>query len=147
MERRITTRGIIFKDGKLFAVQHKVHSADQFWNTAGGGLDPGEAFIDGVRREMVEETGIVPDVGKLLFIQQFYSNGIENIDLFFHIKNSDDYINIDLTSTSHGDIEIAKYGFIDPKAERLLPVFLQKIDIQAHIDGREPVFISNSLAE
>ena len=30
-----------------------------YWFTAGGGLDPGESFIDGALRELREETGLV----------------------------------------------------------------------------------------
>lgn len=146
MERRIATRGIIYKDGKIFAVQIKANSANQFWCTAGGGLDPGEALVDGIHREMIEETGITPEVGNLLFVQQFIADGQDNLEFFFHIKNADDYLNIDLSLTTHGDIEIAAYDFIDPKTENILPAFLQTIDIQAHIDGREPVFVYNQPA-
>lgn len=31
----------------------------EFWTTPGGGLDPGEGLEDGLRRELLEETGLV----------------------------------------------------------------------------------------
>jgi ADP-ribose pyrophosphatase YjhB (NUDIX family) len=32
-----------------------------FWATPGGALEPGESFVDGARRELAEETGLVID--------------------------------------------------------------------------------------
>jgi 8-oxo-dGTP pyrophosphatase MutT (NUDIX family) len=143
--RRIATRGIIYKDGKIYAQQLKNNADDQFWCTPGGGLDPNEGLIDGLYREMIEETGIVPVIGRLLFVQQFYDNK-ENIEFFFHITNSDDYTSVDLSATTHGDIEIATHGFIDPTKENILPAFLQTVDIARYIDGTLPPLVSNELA-
>jgi 8-oxo-dGTP pyrophosphatase MutT (NUDIX family) len=33
-------------------------TGEEFWATPGGGLDPGEALEDGLRRELLEETGL-----------------------------------------------------------------------------------------
>lgn len=75
-QRRIAVRGIIFKDGKLLGQQTKHpegEAAHDYWCTPGGGLEGGESLHGGLHREMIEETGIGPRIGKLLFVQQ-YSN-------------------------------------------------------------------------
>lgn len=140
-ERLVTSRGIIFKEGKLFL--QKLHSsggANTFWSTPGGKNDPYESVVDNVRREMIEETGVVPEIGRLLFVQQFYEKEREYIEFFFHITNPDDYESIDLAHTTHGKIEVAEYGFVDPHAERVLPAFLSELDIQDYIDNEKPVY-------
>lgn len=147
--RRVSTRGIIFKDGKLLCQRLK-NSADgvvrDYWCTPGGGLDIGESLTDGLYREMIEETGIAPKIGKLLFIQQFSENGIkEEMDFFFHIENPEDYELIDLSATSHGELEIEHVEFIVPGQHIVLPKFLQTVDIQASIDGSEPVLVYSYL--
>lgn len=90
---------------------------------------------------MIEETGITPNIGKLLFIQQFTDtnaasrHGInEQLELFFHITNWQDYQNINLEKTSHGVEEVAECGFVDPKTTHILPDYLQQVDLAWLID-------------
>jgi ADP-ribose pyrophosphatase YjhB (NUDIX family) len=144
-ERRINTRGIIYKDGKLFAQQLKGNSGKGgFWSTPGGGLDAGESLKDGLHREMIEETGIAPVIGKLLFIQQFNDGTREQLEFFFHIENADDYELINLAATTHGEIEVDRDGFIDPKTENVLPGFLQKLNIREYIETQMPIYVASN---
>ena len=58
-KRRINTRAIIYRDGKILAVKHKHGDEISFYYAApGGGLDPHESLTDGLIRELREETGI-----------------------------------------------------------------------------------------
>lgn len=151
--RRINVRGIIFKNGQVFAQQllpgHSGKAKD-YWCLPGGGLEAGESLQQGLYREMVEETGVAPVIGNLLFVQQFDGNGSkydEQIDFIFNITNVDDYKKIDLASTSHGPIEIKTSEFIDPKIHKILPDFLQKIELSDYINNDKPVLIINNLNE
>lgn len=146
LRRRVNVRGIIFKDGKLLAQQLTPGSngeARDYWCTPGGGIDDGESLYEGLHREMIEETGIAPKIGKLLFIQQFYDGEKEQLEFFFHIENPEDYDEIDLVATSHGLAEVSTVDFIDPKTLNVLPVFLTTLDIQSYVDGTLPVRIES----
>lgn len=145
--RRIAVRGIIFKDGKLLCqrLKSKDGMPRNFLCTPGGGLDSREGLIDGLHREMIEETGISPEIGNLLFIQQLADGDEEHLEFFFHIKNADDYAAIDLSKTSHGELEIATVEFVDPFTENVLPAFLQTADIDGAIKNQMPVEIINYL--
>jgi 8-oxo-dGTP pyrophosphatase MutT (NUDIX family) len=126
MIRRVTARGIVFKDGKLLCARlqpYKGSIAGDYWCVPGGGVDPGEALIAALEREMIEETGIKPVIGKLLYIQQFTLKDVEQLEFFFHITNTEDYEHIDLTKASHAH-EIDTIEFVDPKTVYLLPEFL-----------------------
>lgn len=103
----------------------------------GGGLDEGEALIDGIEREMLEETGIKPVVGSLLYIQQFTHGEKDYLEFFFHITNNEDYLNIDLSKSTHGLEEIEEIGFIDPTGTKILPEFLatEPLEEVATADG------------
>ena len=141
MSRRIAVRGIIVKNGKLF-VQTLKHKDDPnaFWSTPGGGLDDKESVIDGLTREMIEETGKKPVIGNLLYVQQYHDSEQEHMEFFFHIKNAEDYEEIDLAVTTHGMIEVAENGFLDPKTAKVFPLFLRERDIEADILGSSAVF-------
>lgn len=147
--RRVATRAIIFKDGKLLCqrlVPGESGQARTYWCTPGGGLDIGESLEAGLHREMIEETGITPKIGRLLFVQQFSEDGKkEQMEFFFHIENPEDYEAIDLASTSHGQLEIEHVEFIDPRSENVLPAFLQSIDLQRYIDTVQPPLLYNEL--
>lgn len=155
-KRRVCVRGIIFKDGKLFCqeLKKKDGSGRGFWCTPGGGLEPGEALVEGVRREIIEETGIEPSIGKLLFVQQYSETKPsrdhrvdEFLEFFFLIENPDDFDDINLETTSHGTIEISRCEFIDPKANHLLPKFLQTIDIESYIQNDKPAYIYEEFSQ
>jgi ADP-ribose pyrophosphatase YjhB (NUDIX family) len=148
MQRRITARGIIYKNGTLLCQQlvpdHNGKARD-YWCTPGGGLDDSESILDAVHREMIEETGVTPNVGRLLFVQQYFDGEQEEIEFFFHIENADDYSSIDLSKTSHGQLEIKNVGFVDPKSTNVLPKFLTEIDIESFISGQNPPLVVSEL--
>lgn len=136
MNRRVAVRAIIIQEGKLLCVRQKhydggIISDTDFWCTPGGGVDSGEALIPALRREVIEELGPEPDIGQLLYIQQFVHGDTEHLEFFFHVRNADDYADLDLSQTTHGAIEIAEAGFIDTGTHQVLPTFLASEDFSA----------------
>lgn len=102
-------RAVIEQDGKLFVVQHQGH---QTWCLPGGGVDDGESLHAALTREMMEELGVVPDIGPLLVVHQFMRGDLyEGPEFFFRVRNAADFMNIDLTQTTHGAHEIGQFGF------------------------------------
>ncbi len=146
--RRTNVRGIIYRDGKLLVTKFRQqdNTETDYWGTFGGGLDLGESVHAGLYREMIEETGIAPKIGKLLFMQQFHDGEKEQFELFFHIENPEDYTEINLEETSHGILELTRSEFVEPKTNIIWPTFLSTIDIEAHINGELPVHIHNELS-
>lgn len=143
--RRVGVRGIIVHEGRLLCACHwrDDGSRADYWAIPGGGLDPGESLEDGVRRELVEETGIEPVVGRLLFVQQFRSSredADEELEFFYLIENPEAFLNIDLSKTTHGTEEIAEMTFIDPRRTVVLPAFLQEVDLESYVRTPRPVF-------
>jgi 8-oxo-dGTP pyrophosphatase MutT (NUDIX family) len=134
MKRKISARAIVLHEGKLLCVRQKpysdlsgigVRTTNDYWNLPGGKIDEGEALIDCLKREMIEETGIEAMPGNLMYIQQFEYKGTEYLEFFFHVTNGQDYLRVDLSQTTHGEEEIAEIAFVDPKSTEVMPVFLR----------------------
>jgi len=98
---------------------------------------------------MIEETGIEPVIGNLLFTQQFADTGNhgedEQLEFFFAILNPVDYSHVELSETTHGLAEMLSCEFIDPKTSNIYPTFLREVDIDAYLAGSLPVIIWNEL--
>lgn len=50
--------GLIEQDGRLLLVQNRRRDGSLDWTTPGGVIDPGEELIEGLTREVEEETGL-----------------------------------------------------------------------------------------
>lgn len=131
-------------DGKLLCVRLKPYynapDGDyDFWCTPGGGVDMGEPLAEAFKREMIEELGVEPKVGRLLYVQQFERNDDKDIlEFLFLIENPEDYRDVDISKTTHGPDEIEAIDFVDPKSVRVLPEFLQTENLEEFIASNQP---------
>lgn len=127
--RRVSCRGLIIDQGQLLVV--KLKSTDDFYCLPWGKLEYMETIESCIVREVREELNIMPEVGPMLFINQWLLENyhVHLIEFFYLIMNWSDFRHIDLTSSSHG-FEIAELKWIDldDKNTNLLPSFiLQKL--------------------
>lgn len=124
-----TARAIIIHEGKLLVF--KLRQNDDWYSLPGGKMEVGEHIEDVLKREMVEETGIAPVIGKLLVIQDAIlpSKEVQLIEFFFEVKNAADYLNIDFSKTTHGSKEISEARFVAPEdiSVKILPAFLREV--------------------
>ncbi len=146
MNRHVSVRGIAVLDGKLLCVRLKPYPGAivgqyDFWCLPGGGADDQEPLLDAFRREMVEELGIEPIIGRLLYVHQFLvkEKNKDFVEFFFNIENPEDYLRVDLTKTTHGTKEIEKVEFVDPANTHILPEFLSTENLNEFITTEQPV--------
>ncbi|HYH74423.1 MAG TPA: NUDIX hydrolase [Candidatus Saccharimonadales bacterium] len=151
MIRRISVRAIVVHEGKLLCVRLNPYrgslraESEEYWCLPGGGLDEGESLTDGAIREMVEETGIKPELGKLSYVQQFIYEDKDYIEFFFNVKNVEDYLNIDLSKTTHGELEIAEIAFVNPADVVIKPEFLATEPLMEVIASNGPTRVISRL--
>ncbi len=151
-KRRIAVRAIIWHNNKLLAVKHKTKQGGEsaYWALPGGGLNPLESLTDGIKRELLEETGTIAEVGKLLHVQQLQSDredSNEELEFFFHITNPADFTSIHLEKTTHGNQELAKCEFVDPSSVYILPSFLSTVNLKEQVETNQPVLVADNLNE
>lgn len=125
----VRCRGIIVHDGKLLVVRHSKNT--KFVALPGGHLDWGEDIITCIKRELVEELGIEPEIGQLLYVHTFTDNNEKNqsVEFFFEIKNSSTYIDYDKQSRTHAH-ELAEIIWVTGNEDiQILPEEIKK-DLQ-----------------
>ncbi len=124
-------RGIIVDDGELLVVRHP---QSDFFALPGGGMERGEDVKECMERELIEELGIKPDIGRLLYINNYSHHDGErhSVEFLFEILNSKDYRNIDGLDRTHQH-EIEEIRWAKPGEEiNILPKGLRE-DLQANV--------------
>lgn len=115
---------MVVSNNKLLCVRNA--SSPDRWCLPGGKVELGEDIESALIREITEETGIVPILGNLLYVHQFKQNNTYGIpEFFYHVINPEDYDNIDLSLSTHGEKELLEIGFVDSNNSNILPIFLK----------------------
>jgi|SRR3989344_5583693 len=116
----IKVRAIILHNGKLLAVEHPHDKT--FVALPGGHLEWGEDLKECLSREIIEELGVKPDIGRLFYVNIFTQ--VDNkhyVEFFFEIKNGMDYLDTEKLIRSHAH-EITKIVWVSPTDNiRILP--------------------------
>lgn len=116
----VKVRGIILHESKLLIVKH-LNSG--FIALPGGHLEYGEDVIACLKRELVEELGVEPEIGRLLYINTFIENedNTQYVELFFEVKNGEKYLNVEELERTHAH-ELAEILWVSPNNDlEILP--------------------------
>ncbi len=87
---RVRVSGLIVRNDKLLMLKHSgLNRANIFWAPPGGGQKSGESCEAALKREFLEETGLVIIPQKFLFIHEYIEAPLHALELFFlaEVKN------------------------------------------------------------
>lgn len=95
----VRCRGIIVYEDKMLLVRGV---NGKKYALPGGHLEFGESVADCIKREIVEELGVMPILGNILYINNYLDGiGHQSIELFFEIKNGKDFLDCDKLERTH----------------------------------------------
>ena len=106
----IRCRAIIVHDGKILTVRHS--TGNDYYVLPGGHLEWGESVLDCIKREIIEELGIRPEIGRLLYVRNFIDkNDKQSIEFYFEVINPNDYQDVSRLKGTHSH-ELAEICWI-----------------------------------
>ncbi len=97
----VRCRGIILQNNKILAVKH--YEGANFYALPGGHLEFGENTLECIKREIIEELGIEPKIGRLLYVNNLINESGQSVEFFFEITNADDYFDLKKLGGTHRD--------------------------------------------
>lgn len=96
----VRARAVILHEDKLLVVKHSPE--DTFVALPGGHLEWSEDIKECLKREMLEELGVAPEIGRLLYINNFIDKDTtQSIEFFFEVTNSHEYRDIENKTRTH----------------------------------------------
>jgi len=114
----VVVRAIIVDGDKMFLV---VNRKNNFYCPAGGKMEFGEDPRQTLEREMVEELGVKPEIGRLLYIHTFDDGETQVTEFLYEVVNVNDYKNIENMKGTHS-FELSKVVWLDRGSkEKVLP--------------------------
>ncbi len=113
-------RAIIVHEGKLLVVSHPHDTS--FYALPGGHLEWGETPQACVRREVVEELGVEPELGRLLYVNTYLENSRKHVtEFFFEVLNSADFVHLEGRERTHA-FELQAIRWLAPEDDaKILP--------------------------
>jgi ADP-ribose pyrophosphatase YjhB (NUDIX family) len=113
----VRLRAIIIHAGKLLVVTHAGNGPAMA--IPGGKLEFGEDIRKGLEREVVEELGVMPVLGRLLYTNNWSIENEQNIEFFFEVKNGKDYADTSKLKGTHS-FELAEILWLSRENENTL---------------------------
>ncbi len=84
---RVRVCGICIENESILLVNHhSLVKKGDFWGPPGGGMDYGYSAEENLKREFSEETGLIIDIEKFLFVHEYLNPPLHAIELIFKVK-------------------------------------------------------------
>ncbi|MFA6325340.1 MAG: NUDIX hydrolase [Candidatus Paceibacterota bacterium] len=116
----IVCRAIILDGDKMLLVENRKNE-NNFYCTAGGKMEFGENPKQTLEREIFEELGVKPEIGRLLYINTFNDGETQAVDFLYEVLNINDYKNIEKLKGTHSH-ELSKIVWLDRSSDaKVLP--------------------------
>lgn len=109
-------------------VQH--HDGKDFYALPGGHLEWGEDPKTCIVREVIEELGVEPKVGDLLYVNTFSGGETQYVEFFFEILNPADFLDLGGRPRSHA-FELKDIAWVGPDDLRTIKPKILEDDFRA----------------
>jgi ADP-ribose pyrophosphatase YjhB (NUDIX family) len=109
----IVCRAVIVDDEKMLLVEN---SKNNFYCPAGGKMEFGEEPRQTLEREIIEELGVKPEIGRLLYINTYNDGEAQEVGFMYEVLNTADYKDIEKLKGTHS-FELSKIVWLDRSSD------------------------------
>lgn len=86
---RVRVCGVCIENDKILLIHHRgLGKNNSLWAPPGGGMDYGEDAEQALKREFLEETGLLITLERFLFVHEYLDPPLHGIELFFEVKRT-----------------------------------------------------------
>jgi ADP-ribose pyrophosphatase YjhB (NUDIX family) len=90
---RVRVCGILIEKDRILLVNHRgLNKTNLFWCPPGGGIQFGESAAESLQREFREETGLEIEVMDFLCVNEYISQALQAVELFFLVRRISGYV-------------------------------------------------------
>lgn len=119
LPRAVKCRAIINSGPKLLLVRQ---AGEKWWCLPGGKVRAGETLAECLERELVEELGVKPRIGKMFYIRELIDHVGHTIEFYFHVKNGKDFKKAETKDASHR-FELDEFRIVNLEEEKDLVIY------------------------
>ncbi len=86
LQYRIRAAAIVVDGDSMLLVQHQSDDSfggEPWWVPPGGGVERDESLMECTRREVLEETGLSVELGRIAYVRAFVEPGWYHCEIFF----------------------------------------------------------------
>jgi 8-oxo-dGTP diphosphatase len=84
---RVRACGLLIQNQKYLLVNHAgLNPENIFWHFPGGGVNPAESITQALKRELMEETGLVVEVQEFINWHEHFNSPLQAVELFFRVN-------------------------------------------------------------
>jgi 8-oxo-dGTP diphosphatase len=124
---RIAASAIVLQEGKLLLVRYKQGNSS-FFVGPGGGVQVNEDLKHALVREVKEETGLVVQSGRMLFVEDLLTQRYRMIKFWFLCIIVDGQLEQTKEAKEEGIIEVNWFGKDNLQNEIVYPSIIMNID-------------------
>ena len=128
-EIRLSASGIIFQHDKVLLVRYKDQKTD-FLVGPGGGVFPEEDLYSGLKREVLEETGLLVNPGRMLLVEDLLASKYRVIKIWFLCTIVGGEITETEEARIEGIVDVNWYTRSQLENEIVYPEILKSVDWQ-----------------
>jgi 8-oxo-dGTP diphosphatase len=86
MDHRIAAGALVVRDNKVLLVRHQKPGAYDFWVAPGGGAEDGEDLHSALRREVLEESGLLVEPECIAYIEDLSTPTTRECKIWFYAR-------------------------------------------------------------